>query len=313
MKEISIVTAFFNINRDNWNKFDRTTDQYLKYFSDWAKLKNNLVVYVETQELAKKVLEVRKKYNLENKTTINIIDDYKNIDSELYNSIKGATTNQIQQEFRLLPKNPEVWNCDYDYIMLLKMWCVQDAIEKKQVDGMVAWVDFGYNHGGAVIDNSSNFNFLWQYNFSEKINVFSVQDLDDRPVFDIVRSMDTYLMGTVIVGIDYLWKDFWTLMRESMISLNKCGLTDDDQTIILMSYRTRPEIFNVYKSDWQLPIKQFGGDHLKLVCDNSSQKNLKYYIRNSMVRDMVHKFRDTKLNTKYCIKMFKNLQKITRK
>ncbi|MFQ7565496.1 WlaTC/HtrL family glycosyltransferase [Clostridium perfringens] len=304
MEEITIVTAFFNINRESWNKFERGADQYLNYFSKWAKMKNKLIVFVENEELAKKIIEVRNNYNLGKRTIVNIIDDYKDIDRDLYNSIKKVSQDNIHKEFRLLPNNPEVWNYNYDYIMLLKMWCVKEAIKNGQANGMVAWVDFGYNHGGAVIDESSDFSFTWKYNFPEKINLFSVQDLDDRPIFDIVRSMDTYIMGTVIVGIDYLWNDFWLLMRESMMSLNKCGLMDDDQTVILMSYREKPEIFNIYKSSWHLPIKQFGGEHLKIKNNISKNTNLRFLVR---------KLKNTKLNFKYCIKTFNNLQKINRK
>ena len=56
--------------------------------------------------------------------------------------------------------------------MLLKMWCVQDAVKRLETEKMVAWVDFGYNHGGAVLDITSDFNFEWKYNFPDKINIF---------------------------------------------------------------------------------------------------------------------------------------------
>ena len=264
-KEITVVSAFFNINRDNWDNFERTSDQYLDYFFGWAKLKNKIIVYVETETLKRKILDFRESIGLKDKTIVHIVGDFRQLDNELYNSVKNATENDIQRGARLFQKNPEVWNADYNYVMLLKMWCVQDAVSKGEAEGMVAWVDFGYNHGGDVLDKASDFNFLWKYDFPEKICLFLIQELDDRPIFDIVCTMDTYVMGTVIVGIDYLWNDFWLLMRDSMISLNDCGLTDDDQNIILMSYRKRPEIFETYLSDWQMQLKQFGGNHLTVV------------------------------------------------
>ena len=33
---------------------------------------------------------------------------------------------------------------------------------------MVAWIDFGYNHGGEYYINPEDFNFEWKYNFSNK-------------------------------------------------------------------------------------------------------------------------------------------------
>ena len=46
-------------------------------------------------------------------------------------------------------------------------------------------------------------------------------------------------MGTVIVGAASLWNEFWNLMRTCMMELNDCGFTDDDQNVILMSYKKK--------------------------------------------------------------------------
>jgi len=313
VKEITIVTAFFNINRDGWEKFSRTADHYLQYFAGWARMKNKIIVYVENEELAAKVMDIRASFGLGDKTVVNLIPDYRDIDEELYAGIKKATTNPIQQQFRLLPRNPECWNYDYNYVMMMKMWCVQDAVARKQASGMTAWVDFGYNHGGAVIDRDSDFNFLWSYDFSEKINLFSIQNLDDRPVFDIVRSLDTYIMGTVIVGPDALWLEFWNLMRSTMMSLNHCGLTDDDQTVLLMAYRIRPELFKLHASQWMMQIKQFGGEHLRLLSgSNTRNKNLKEFLRSTVLYRVYLNFRDVCANFRYAAQIFRTLQKMKR-
>lgn len=50
-----------------------------------------------------------------------------------------------------------------------------------------------------------------------------------------------------------------------MMALNACGMTDDDQNIILMCYREKPQLFCLHKSNWQCVMQQFGGKHLKLI------------------------------------------------
>ena len=45
-----------------------------------------------------------------------------------------------------------------------------------------------------------------------------------------------------------LWRDFILLAKESMLSLLRCGLCDDDQTIELMAYYERPELFEIHNS-----------------------------------------------------------------
>ena len=262
-RTITIVTGFFKINRKEWRDFGRSDEEYFEHFKVWGKIKNRLVVYVETEELKNKILEFRKSFNLEEETIVHLVPDCTALHPELYHSIKEATENKTQQLYRLLKKNPETWNGAYNYIVLLKAWCVCDAIKRGNASGMVAWVDFGYNHGGYPIDKDSDFNYTWEYDFPEKINLFLIQELDNRPLFDIVLSMDTYIMGGVVVGIDSLWEKYWSLLVESSFELNRCGLSDDEQNIILMSYRKCPEIFHTHMSNWSVQLKQFGGDHLK--------------------------------------------------
>ncbi len=277
-KDITIVTGFFKVNRGSWRGFERTDEQYFEHFMVWAKLKNKIIVYVETEEMRKRIMEFRHTLGLYEQTVVNIVPDCVTLVPDLFQSIKKANDNPIQQKFRLFQLNPEVWNPTYNYIMLLKAWCVCDAIERGQADNMIAWIDFGYNHGGNPIDKNSDFNFKWKYDFPEKINLFTIQELDNRPIFEIVLSMDTYIMGGFIVGPAYLWSNFWQLLKACMMALNECGLADDDQNIFLMAYRKNPELFHLNKSFWSIQLKQFGGEHLNWASEyieyrNSLKKN----------------------------------------
>ena len=145
---ITIVTGFFRINRSNWKGFERSDEQYLDHFKVWAKVKNKIIVYVETEEMRQLILDYRKGLSLEDRTIVHVVSNCLELEPQLINSLKAAAENPIQQEYRLLRKNPEVWNATYNYVMLLKAWCVCDAIQRGEASGMVAWLDFGYNHGG---------------------------------------------------------------------------------------------------------------------------------------------------------------------
>lgn len=302
---ITVVTAFFKINRENWSGFERTHNQYFEYFKVWAKLKNKLIVYVESEELKKEILSFRKSYGLEDQTIVNLIPNCLEVDPVLHESIKSATENEIQRKFRLFQRNPEVWNGTYNYIMLLKGWCICDAIKRGQAEGMIAWIDFGYNHGGSPISAESNFNFLWDYDFPKKMNLFTLHEMDNRPIFEMIMSMDTYLMGCAIVGYDKLWFDFYDLMKSSMRSLIDCGLADDDQNIMLMSYRKNPEIFNIIPSQWTKMLYQFGGNHLIWLPD-IQKKN----IFASSLRSVLHWLKFNAICAGYAWRLFKHMRKV---
>lgn len=304
MSKITIVSAFININRDNWKTFGRSEEQYFDYFKIWAKIKNNIIVYVETKELKEKIINFRKKLGLEKQTNVIIVDNFFMLDKELYKSIEKVTKNENQKSFRTKPNNPEVWNASYDYIMLMKMWCVNDAIKKGLAKGMIAWVDFGYLHGGkGLISEKSDFNFEWKYEFGDVFHLFTLQEIDDKPIFEIVQNMDTYIMGTILIGPDRLWPNFWESMRNNMITLNKCGLVDDDQTIILMCYRENPTMYELHKSNWDLPMWQFGGEHLIL----NEKKH------SSIIKKIGKRLKDTIINIRYSKNIFIKLQRLKRK
>ena len=74
MSEITLVTAYFNIGRGSWTGFSRDNNKYIRYFEHWARLKNKLIVYT-TPDIADKVKEIRRRFGLENRTTVISIQD----------------------------------------------------------------------------------------------------------------------------------------------------------------------------------------------------------------------------------------------
>ncbi|MCU9612324.1 hypothetical protein OEV98_01955 [Caldibacillus lycopersici] len=300
MSEISIVTAYFHINRENWKGFERSTEDYLAYFDFWARIQNNLIVYTN-RHTASEVLSIRKKYNLDHKTKVIIVEDIYSIDEELYQSIVRTIANPFFRKFRLRPTNPETIIPEYIYLTLLKSWFVKDAIQKGYVAGKVAWLDFGFNHGGKCYSESSEFDFLWEFDFDEKINLFTLRDIDDTPIFEIVRKMEDYITAGLIVAPDFLWIKLWKLTREAELVLNKSGMADDEQTIMVMVYRENPEIFTLHKSTWFMPLKDFGGGHLTII--NNTQGN-KFKV---VLLKIMNKYKCLKVKIKYSYETFKLL------
>lgn len=250
--KITMVTAFFPISRTNWKGYERSDQKYLNYFKFWARIKNDLIVYT-TPEFKQQIMDIRQNFG-RNNTTIITIEDPLSIDHELYQSIKQVTQIKLSQDFRILPQNPESWNAQYNYIMLIKEWCVNDAIKREITSHTVAWIDFGFNHGGAYYTNPNDFNFEWNYSFSNKVHLFAVNQDDGLPIFEIIRRMNAYIQGGLIVAPTNLWNDLWNFMRQSMIELNHLGLMDDDQVLLLMFVRKYPELCELHPCVW---FKQF--------------------------------------------------------
>ena len=201
MSEITIVTAYFDINRKNWKGFERDNNKYINYFKFWARIQNNLIIYT-SKEFADTIYSIRKNFELENKTHVVVIDDIFSCDKEIYQRMKKVMSNDILLKFHFPKeiKRPNAWNVNYNYITYLKPYFVNKAIKDYNLKNLVAWWDFGFNHGGELgILDPNDFNFLWQYNFSPKIHLFSTNYYKvlekNRPIFDMVRSLDSYIVG----------------------------------------------------------------------------------------------------------------------
>lgn len=253
MSNITIVTAFFDIGRGQWNKtshgFDtphyipRTTDSYFGYFENLAKVKNDMVIYC-AKEHVDRIKEIRNK-NVPNANTTVVSFDF----NESVKSVKPIIELiQSRPEYINLikdPRMPEYWNADYVLVNLMKTDFVIAAYNANHIKTeLVAWLDFGYVRSEQTLPKSR----IWNYNFNpNKMHYFNKRDIDfQRPIFDIIRHNDVYIMGCHIVGGKTSWHKHQQYNHESMMALLRCGLIDDDQTFMLMNYRMRPEEFELH-------------------------------------------------------------------
>lgn len=296
--KITLVTAFFPINRESWKGFERSNKKYLDYFKFWARIKNDLIIYTDKKS-SEYIKKVRDDFGRKN-TKVIIIDDWTKIDEELYQSNKNALNNKLSIDFRLKPNNPESWNYNYNFVVNLKSWCVMDAVKEGYAEGMIAWIDFGFNHGGEYYTNSEEFDYEWQYNFSNKIHLFMVNTLDDLPIFEICRRMNSYISGGMVIAPANLWIELWNLVRENMIALNKVGLSDDDQTLLQMSYLQKKEIFELHTSKWFSELNDYGNKKLTI-----KQEEVKKFQK---LRGIKRKLQHRKEIREYCRKWYNILK-----
>jgi len=275
VEEMTIVTAFFDVGRAKWPGFGRDSSKYVEYFKFWARMKNTIVVYTD-RNTAEQVLDIRGSFGLKARTFTVIAEDISTFDHDVYRSIENALSHELAIKFRKKPTCPECYNALYDYLMYLKPHFVADAVQKGLADGMIAWMDFGYNHGGEFFTNPMDFDFLWKYDFSPKIHIFAINPLENTPIFEVVRTMKTYVAGGLIAAPAELWETLRLLFRKAILGLASCGLMDDDQTLLIMAYRERPELFEIHSiDDFYFPLKNCGGSHLASVPLKQSRKSRK--------------------------------------
>lgn len=262
MNDITIVTAFFDIGRGDWSPdkglphyLQRTNQTYLERFGHMAKLENDMVVYT-SKEFVDDI-----KFLRQNRPTQIFTLDFQNSFKKLREEVQNIQRNPEYQA-KINPmqvKNPEYWNSDYVVVNALKSAFVNKAIQANCIDtDLVAWLDFGYCRD----ENTLNGVRFWEYPFNkEKIHFFNIKDwVEGTFIQDVIANNDVHITGPCIVADKKLWPALQHLVNHSIEELLKSNLIDDDQTLLLMSYLSKPELFELHRvsnQDWFVAFRDY--------------------------------------------------------
>ncbi len=262
MNDITIVTAFFDIGRGDWTPskglphyLQRTTQTYLDRFSHMAKLENPMVVYT-SKELAEEV-----KFLRQGRTTDILTIDFAESFKELKSEVQRVQSDKKYQD-KIDPmqvRNPEYWSADYVVVNALKSSFVTRALQCNLINtDLVAWLDFGYCRDASTTNGVTN----WQYPFNkDKIHLFNIKDWKEGTFIEqVIAKNDVHMTGPCIVAGKDMWPLLEGLVHHSINELLKNDLIDDDQTLLLMSYLSKPEIFELHKvseQDWFIAFKEY--------------------------------------------------------
>lgn len=264
---VTIVTAFLDIGRGEWagdrnnftlpSWFKRSNEVYFERFERLTKLKNPIVVFTENR-FFEKIHSYR-----EDIITISI-DNLLASNKELIEKIKNIQNNPNFINHIKEPFCPEYWCPEYVVINFLKSHFISDAILFDTIKTKnSAWIDFGYARENTYCPIGMN----WKFNTDDKINIFYINELNDEPLIETIRSGRVYFQGCHIVAPNEKWIILKNLMDENMNNLINSNLIDDDQTLLLMSYRSKPDLFKLNyidtkngSGDWFVIFKNFNHD-----------------------------------------------------
>lgn len=286
MKEPIIVTAFWDVGRSENCELPRSNERYYKEFSEWARIKNRLIVYTDKYS-EQRIKEIRKNYSLEDRTIV-IVNDIFQVEKELFEKMSNVENNNLFKEFRYRPEAMEN-QAKFDYAWFMKYWCLSDAVKYANADDVFAWFDFGFNHIDKCYNNMSEFSFKWTLNKDiNKVQAYSLKDVSEIQVFDVLQFMQDTIMGVFYLVPVNKAIEFWKIIKQAMVSLLMIGCIDDDQVLVLMAYKWRPDLIEINVSKWwYLALKENGASHLSVRSENN-EKKLKHIVW-AKKYDFIHK------------------------
>ena len=242
MNDITIVTAFYDIGRDEWKYFTRKTSYYFECFERLCQLKNKIVVFSEIKfkPLFDKIINDIKP------DLVVIYEDIFDTNKELINKIRK--TQQILQKRGGLTyglTSPEHWCPEYVFLTTLKTYFCCAAIDKiPDIDNIVSWIDFGYIRKEKYLPKSK----IWRYNFGNKIYLWSIRNIPQKiNISEIIKNNIVYIMAGHIVATKEKWYYLNNLMNEQLDQLLSNSLIDDEQTLLLLSYMSNKKEFVLYR------------------------------------------------------------------
>ena len=240
---ITIVSAFFDIGRNDWVKFARSVDLYFRNFERLCLLANPIVLFTESKHRERVLRLQAKKPNL----VVYYEDDLFDRHAELLSAIRQVQQSPAYQQGILDPNCPEYFEPKYVLVNYLKAQFCVSAIQQQGIDaGLVAWIDFGYLKKKRQLPTS----LRWDFEFEDKIHMYSLLPIDgDIDIIKTVKENIVYIQGCHIVAPAQKWPLMARLMERSMDQLFKQGLTDDDQSMLLLAYLQSPENFVIHEAD----------------------------------------------------------------
>jgi hypothetical protein len=266
---ITLVTCFYNIKRENWNGYSRINDVYFENCKNVLNKKNPIVIYT-TENYLENCKEIRKKtdpYLIY--TEINIVPFEK---LKYYNM--HDTIEQIQKDNLInIPEKdrncPEFCQPKYIIVIYNKTNFLKQVAEKNIFNSKIfQWVDFGL-HKNMYENNNLIFNTDYFSNiFYKKNNIKLVGFLPKLKINNLKQFYNSHIQTTcaTLFGGDY----------ESIIKLEKlCNekfkylienrLMNQEQYIIYNLLTDYPEMFDyTIMSDWNELCKKYSQNSVNI-------------------------------------------------
>ena len=270
MKEPIIVTAFWDVGRSQNCEIPRSNERYYKEFAEWARIKNKLIVYTDKYSVDK-IWQIRSEYGLSEKTKV-IVNDIFEIENDIFKKMLNVEKKKSFMNFRYRPEAMEN-KAKFDYAWFMKYWCMADAVKFVNEDDIFAWFDFGFNHIDKCYSNMQEFSFTWVLDKEiNKVQAYSLKSVENVAIFEVLQFMQDTIMGVFFLVPAKCACEFWNTIRQAMISLLMIECIDDDQVLVLMAYKWRPDLIDVNISEWwYLPLKENGAGHLSVNIKKNDQ------------------------------------------
>lgn len=152
--------------------------------------------------------------------------------------------------------HPESFSSEYILLMNSKAYFVREASSRNPFRSQhFYWLDAGYGHGHTNYPGSDT---IWAPK-----NIM-LPDLDSKVTFMKLRNVDltnvdlkqlyrkdvALIVGSFFGGSSTAVQDYYEVNDRVFTSLLTNNFVDDDQTLTVLCYHSKPQLFNLVDGDW---------------------------------------------------------------
>lgn len=249
----TIVTSLYDIGRGSWNNlFQRSYQEYFKYFKNILSLDCNMVIYIDEKDYDT-VKTLRSEIDPFFKKTKFNINSFINLEAfqRFYLKSKNVMNSSDFLKKRFEHHTPEMVYPEYNIINFNKVSFIEQTIKENLFSSeYFIWMDAGFYHSRFPQEYC-----LKQYPDPEKIKI-----LDDNKVHFLTLSdqveLSSYLdprvsiTGSMFAGKAEPLLQLKTLCFDVIDEILNANAINDDQTIYAFAYQKNPDLFNLMQGDW---------------------------------------------------------------
>ena len=264
-KELVIVSAFLDINREKWStSYKRTARDYILSFTNYFNYNTKMLVFIDDKYIDE-IKEIYNNSSYNNTIFVPINNDWMTkhiyawqlLDISKHIMQSDKYTNLVKD--RIACGNPENIYADYNAINHSKIDFICYAINNNLInrDSFICWSDFGY-FNSILHNNPSEYpnNHLDITKFNPNKLSFCLRNkLDNKDqdaIYTLVNAPERFT-GSFFAGPSNLMLKLQKLYHTSLKELYNNNISDDDQHIYLRCFLKEPNLFNLYLYSYKWP------------------------------------------------------------
>lgn len=268
MSDITLVTMFYNIGRENWDLYPRKVKEYIDAFETFLKYNYKMVIFIDDRYYDQLNEKLQNSQYKDNKTLIPINEQWlfdnlwswSRLDKE--REIMESKKYKSLVQHRINRSYPENTNPLYTILTHSKIDVVNYVIENNLTeDEYLAWVDFGYFYDKMTSEflpkDTLDINKLNK----DKFNICLINYISsaDREILYTLQTAPEKIGAYFFFASKSVHKEFQQLAHEWLITFqDHYNIADDEQAIWLQCYFDRPELFELHTFfKWHQALKVF--------------------------------------------------------